>query len=114
MNELNADKPDALEINLLLDFYGQLLTDRSRESLDMHYGEDLSLAEIADQLAITRQAVHDRIHQGLRSLSRYETRLGLVARFRLQQQCIADAIRDMDRRQYEAARQKLLQLSGLL
>lgn len=114
MKELATEKPDAPAINLLLDFYGQLLTERSRETLDMHYGEDLSLAEIAEQLAITRQAVHDRIQQGLRSLSRYEDRLGLVARFRLQQQCVADAIREMDQGRYGAAREKLLHLSGLL
>ena len=114
MGEHAQSLQTAPEVCLLLDFYGQLLTDRHRETLEWHYGDDLSLAEIAGQLQISRQAVHDRIHQGLNSLNRYELKLGLVARFQQQRQCIADVIHDLEIEAYAAARDKLLQLNNLL
>ena len=48
---------------MLLDFYGELLTDKQRECFDLHYNEDLSLAEIAEQLGVSRQGVWDNIRQ---------------------------------------------------
>ena len=54
----------SLEIGYLLDFYGELLNERRRTVLDMYYNEDLSLAEIAEQSGITRQAVRDLIKHG--------------------------------------------------
>ena len=49
--------------SMLLDFYGELLTDKQRECLDLHYNEDLSLSEIAEQLGISRQGVWDNIRR---------------------------------------------------
>ena len=48
---------------MLLDFYGELLTDKQRECFDLHYNEDLSLAEIAEQLGVSRQGVWDNIRR---------------------------------------------------
>ena len=42
---------------MLLDFYGELLTERQRLCFDLHYNEDLSLSEIAEQCGISRQGV---------------------------------------------------------
>ncbi|MEA4888278.1 MAG: sigma factor-like helix-turn-helix DNA-binding protein [Clostridiaceae bacterium] len=103
-----------VDVCLLLDFYGQLLTERVRATLEWYFGNDLSLAEIAEQQQVSRQAVHDRIKQGLRSLDRYEAKLGLIARFRQQKTCIEEAIRDIEAGHDEIAREKLLQLNGLL
>ena len=50
-----------LEINYLLDFYGEVLSERKREVLEMYYNEDLSLAEIAGDIGISRQGVRDII-----------------------------------------------------
>lgn len=50
-----------LKIAYLLDFYGDVLTERKKEVLDMYYNEDLSLAEIAEQIGISRQGVRDLI-----------------------------------------------------
>ena len=114
MDEHEKNLQSAPDVCLLLDFYGQLLTDRNRETLEWHFGDDLSLAEIAEQLQITRQAVHDRIHQGWNRLNRYEQKLGLVARFQQQRRCIADVIHDLETEAFSAAREKLLQLNNLL
>ena len=49
--------------SMLFDFYGELLTDKQREYFDLHYNEDLSLAEIAEQSGISRQGVWDIIRR---------------------------------------------------
>ena len=61
------------EVSLLLDFYGQLLSDSGRQMTNLYYNDDLSLAEIAEQCSITRQGVRDKI-------KRCE-KLGLFKRF---------------------------------
>ena len=50
-----------LEISFLLDFYGDMLTEKQREVIEFYYNEDLSLSEIADNEGITRQGVRDSI-----------------------------------------------------
>lgn len=67
--------------SMLLDFYGELLTDKQRECCELHYNEDLSLAEIAEQLGISRQGVWDNIRRADTSLAEIEEKTGLVARF---------------------------------
>jgi predicted DNA-binding protein YlxM (UPF0122 family) len=69
------------QISMLLDFYGQLLTKRQYEILDMHYNGDCSLGEIAGQLNISRQGVYDGVKKGKEALMSYERKLGLVNRF---------------------------------
>lgn len=69
------------EISLLLDFYGQLITGRQYEIMDLHYNSDYSLAEIADYFNISRQGVYDSIKRGKAILNDYENKLGLVKRF---------------------------------
>ena len=66
--------------SLLLDAYGSLLAERQRECLSLFYEEDLSLAEIGQMFAISRQAVHDAIRHGETQLQFYEDSLHLVAK----------------------------------
>lgn len=73
---------DVYEISMLLDFYGQLLTESQMQCLDLYYNRDLSLAEIAEELEISRQGVHDFIKRGRQSLTELEAKLGMLARFR--------------------------------
>jgi len=70
------------ETNLLLDFYGALLTPHACEMLKMYLEEDMSLQEIADSQGISRQAVHDSISRSEKQLNDYEDKLGLLKRFR--------------------------------
>ena len=71
-----------LEISLLLDFYGDMLTEKQREVIECYYNEDLSLSEIADNQGITRQGVRDSIKRAEFQLLDMEERLGLARRFR--------------------------------
>lgn len=70
---------------MLLDFYGELLTEKQRNCFNMHYNEDLSLAEIAEVLDISRQGARDLIVRAEATLSETEEKIGLVKRFSEQQ-----------------------------
>lgn len=74
MNELEKTN----HIILLIDMYGDLLTEKQQNYLAMYYEEDLSLAEIADILDVSRNAVHDQIKRAILALEGYETKLGLI------------------------------------
>ena len=75
-------KNQAFRMALLFDFYGDVLTDRQKEFYDLYYNEDLSLAEIAEQMGITRQGVRECIKKAEAELFFYEERLGLRRRLR--------------------------------
>ncbi len=70
-----------MNISFLLDFYGDVLTDKQREILDLYYNEDLSLAEIAESSSLTRQGVRHIIKKAEDELLFLETKLGLANRF---------------------------------
>lgn len=69
-----------MRIAMLYDFYGALLTEKQRTYLEMHYLNDLSLSEIADEAGISRQAVHDILRRAEKILEQYESELKLVER----------------------------------
>ena len=83
-----------LKISFLLDFYGDVLSERKRTVLDAYYNEDLSLAEIAEEIGISRQGVRELIKKAEEELRFYEERLGLAERFRDAQTC-ADRVLEM-------------------
>ena len=66
---------------MLFDFYGELLTEKQREYFDLHYNEDLSLAEIAEQGGISRQGVWDIIRRAEAAMVEIEEKTGLIKRF---------------------------------
>ncbi len=70
-----------LSIAILMDFYGGMLTDKRYDVLDMYYNSDMSLAEIAEEIEISRQGVRDAIKHGERQLAELEEKLGLAKRF---------------------------------
>ena len=72
---------DALEMTLLFDYYGDLLTERQKLCFDMRYNQDLSLGEIAQELNVSRQGVHDLIKRCQKMLEGYEEKLKLVEKF---------------------------------
>ena len=80
-----------LNVGYLLDFYGELLPERKRALLDLYYNEDYSLAEIAEEIGISRQGVRGLIKKTEAELFFYEEKLGL-ARKLMQVQTYADSL----------------------
>ena len=71
---------DALEMTLLLDYYGGMLTEKQRDCFDMRYNQDLSLGEIGEALGVSRQAVCDNLTRTEALLRRMEENIGCVRR----------------------------------
>lgn len=67
--------------SMLLDFYGELLTEKQRTCFDLHYNEDLSLSEIAEMLGISRQGAWDNIRRAEMAMEDVEKKTGLIGRF---------------------------------
>lgn len=70
-----------VEQTLLYDFYGELLTERQLQVYESVVLEDYSLSEVAENLGISRQGVHDMIKRCNHTLEEYESRLHLVEKF---------------------------------
>ncbi|MGI5935738.1 MAG: YlxM family DNA-binding protein [Oscillospiraceae bacterium] len=90
-----------LQMTMLLDFYGDLLTEKQRRYFEMYYDEDLSLSEIAENEGISRQGVRDIIMRAENILLEMEEKTGLVRRFQERSEII---------REMEAELEKLIQL----
>ena len=101
---------------LLLDFYGEVLSDNQREMMDLYYNEDFSLSEIADEIGITRQGVRDAVRRAEESLDSLEEKLGMIARFdrlRAQRAEIAVLLSDDSRPRDAVIREALQKLEML-
>ena len=73
--------PKNLNVSVLIDFYGEMLTDKQRELVTHYYHEDLSLAEIAENEGITRQGVRDAIKRAESQLFEMEDKLKFVQKY---------------------------------
>ncbi len=67
--------------SLLYDFYGELLDDNKKEIMNLYHEDNLSLAEIAEDLGTSRQGVHYTLKKAETSLEKYEEKLGLVQKY---------------------------------
>ena len=72
---------DTIDRALLLDFYGELLTEKQRRYWDLHWNEDYSLAEIAETEGLSRQGVWDILRRAEQNLREVEHKTGLIRRF---------------------------------
>ena len=70
-----------MKVAYLLDFYGDLLTDKQRDSLEFYHNDALSLGEIAANLGISRQGVRDNIKRAEAVLFDMEEKLRLAEKF---------------------------------
>lgn len=87
---------DVTRQSLLYDFYGELLTQRQKEVMELYNEENLSLAEIAEEFGISRQGVHDALHKAQKALEEYERKLGLVERFSATREAIGNISAEID------------------
>lgn len=71
-----------MDVSLLFDFYGEMLTEKQRDVIEQYYNQDLSLSEIAENAGISRQGVRDSVKRAELQLFEMEERLGLAARLR--------------------------------
>ncbi len=69
-----------VEISMLCEIYGKLLTEKQYNFLNDYYNNDLSLSEIAENEGITRQAARDNIKKGEHKLFEFEEKLGIMKR----------------------------------
>ncbi|TDO89396.1 hypothetical protein DFR79_11159 [Halanaerobium saccharolyticum] len=70
-----------IKITMLFDFYGSMLTEKQQQIIKSYFYNDLSLAEIADNIGISRQGVYDHLHRSEESLENYEAKLGLLKKY---------------------------------
>lgn len=100
----------------LYDHYGRLLTPKQQEILDQYCMEDLSLAEISENLEISRQAVYDTVHKVEKQLEEMENSLNLLARHQRRKQLLDEALLLTDRikKNNPAAVSELAHLQNLI
>ncbi|MBU5482756.1 putative DNA-binding protein [Clostridium sp. MSJ-11] len=91
---------ERIEISILLDFYGSMLTDKQRDIMNLYYNEDFSLAEISEHTNTSRQAIYDLIKRCNKILVQYENKLKLMEKFnkiKLSKEIILDRLKEIDK-----------------
>lgn len=86
---------DSIKLSILLEIYGKLLTKKQYHMLNDYYNNDLSLAEIAENEKITRQAVRDNLKKGERKLFEYEEKLQIMKKNKMQEEQIANILSEI-------------------
>ncbi len=84
-----------VEISLLCQIYGKLLTEKQLNILDNYYNLDLSLSEIAENEGITRQAVRDIMKKGENKLFEFEEKLGIMKKTQRQEEKISNILSEL-------------------
>ena len=84
-----------VQISILLEIYGTLLTKTQYEFLDDYYNSDLSLSEIAENRGLTRQAARDNIKKGENKLFEYEEKLGMMQKTMNQEKKISEILSEI-------------------
>ena len=83
-----AVKKDTVYLTMLLDYYGDLLTDKQREYFDLHYNQDYTLAEIGEMNGISRQGVWEIVRRAEAAMRDIDARTGLVSRMRERREAV--------------------------
>ena len=84
-----------VEISILCQLYGKLLSEKQLEFIDDYYNNDLSLSEIAENHGITRQAVRDMLKKGEKKLFEYEEKLLFMKRMLNQEKKIEEILLEL-------------------
>ena len=75
-----TDFNDRIRFGSLYEIYGALLTEKQRQCLELYFCEDYSLAEVAEEMNVSRQAIHDLLKRVEQTLEHYEEMLGFLQR----------------------------------
>ena len=97
------DLQKKVDLAFLSAFYGGLLTEKQRRVLSLHCEEDLSLGEIAEEVGISRQAVHETLTRAGARLEELESVLGVAERFRKIDYGLENALEALNRKDYPRA-----------
>ena len=107
------DLSKKVDLAFLSAFYGGLLTEKQRRVLSLHCEEDLSLGEIADDVGISRQAVHETLVRAGSRLSGMEAALGVAERFRRMEDGLEEALASLRDKDYSRAERILGELISI-
>ncbi len=102
-----------VDLAFLSAFYGGLLTEKQRRVLALHCEEDLSMGEIAEEVGISRQAVHETLTRAAARLNEMESSLGVAARFRRMEAGLEEALAALRNADYNRAEILLSDLLAL-
>ena len=103
-----------IEIGLLMDFYGELLTDRQKDIMDLYYNDNLSLSEIAEEIEISKQGVQDNIKRAEKSLYEVEDKLGVLKRFQNRSEKINSALKILEEVKQTCEDNRLIKIEDIL
>ena len=87
------DFNNRIRFGSLYEMYGSLLTEKQQRGLELYFYEDYSLAEIADEMQVSRQAVHDLLKRVEQALEQYEKMLGFLKRTETSRRLLDEAQR---------------------
>jgi len=104
------DLSKKVDLAFLSAFYGGMLTENQRRILSLHCEEDLSLGEIAEEVGISRQAVHETLYRAASRLTEMEKALGVASRFRRMETGLEEALASLRSKQYSVTEQILTEL----
>ena len=108
-----------IEISMLYDFYGQLLTAKQQELLKLYHEDNYSLSEIAEEYGISRQGVHDTVKKAEKALHEYESKLGLISKFTATEEAVSAIDSEIDllmleNRQNNQLTERLKQIKSII
>ena len=93
---MNDDIERVEYASMMYDFYGSLLSESQNEVMALYHEDNLSLSEIAEQLGMTRQAVHYTLKKAEKALDKFEENLGLIAAYEKNQKLASEALSLID------------------
>ena len=96
-----------IEISMLVDIYGKLLTKKQYDVINDYYNNDLSLSEIAENNNISRQGVRDLIKKGENKLFEYEEKLNIMKKTQINEQAIQNILAELSKISEDSSEKKI-------
>lgn len=97
----------SIQISMLLEIYGKLLTPKQLDLMNLYYNQNLSLSEIAEELMITRQGVRKTLVEAEKKLFDYEEKLQLWKQKQEREAIVEQLLRETEDARWKEMLQKL-------